>query len=531
VPVLIVGGGPVGLALATDLGRRGISCQVVERSLEVGQLPKMNHLNARSMELCRRWQIDDQVRGCGWPDDYPMDVAYVTSLAGFEIARLGFPSHRDRALDPAIPEPSQRCPQIWFEPLLEENLAGMPQVRVSRGQELRGFRDAGDCVRAQLRDLENGENYEVEADYLVGADGAGSSVRQIAGIERESWGPAPHQMAIALRTQQFYSIHDKRRAAFFVVLDELGVRSFITPTDGQELWRFNWNLRPGESIEDFDPDEAVRTLAGCEFEYEILGSFAWQVRFTLAEQFRRGRVFLVGDSAHTLAPTGGLGLNTGLADAADLSWKLAGRIAGWGGETLLDSYEAERLAAARAIMDESLRNLARLVTIPRIPDIEARGPEADARRDAARRTLEEGDYRLEWENEGAALGGRYADSPIVVPDAGEPPPYDPNQYRPTSHPGCRAPHAQLPGGGSMLDLYDAEFVLLQLGDEAVDTDAISRAAVAAGLPLRVERIEDPSIAALYERALVLVRPDGYVAWRGDALPEDPKALIDRVRGR
>jgi 2-polyprenyl-6-methoxyphenol hydroxylase-like FAD-dependent oxidoreductase len=516
--------------LALDLSCRGVASLVVERTAEVSALPKMNHLNARSMELCRRWKILDAVRSCGWPDDYPMDVSYVTSLAGREIARLAFPSHAARPTSEEIPEPSQRCPQIWFEPLLIEVLAGRPGSEVRRHHELVAFEEKSDGVVAQVRDIATGEEYTVECCYLVGADGAGSTVRRLAGIERESFGPSPKQLAMAVRAKDFWSFHDKQRAAFFIVLDEMGVRSFITPTDGEELWRFNWNLRPGEAAADLDPEEVVRTLAGVDFDFEILGAFEWQVRFTLAERFSAGRVFLAGDAAHTLAPTGGLGLNTGLADAADLGWKLAGTVLGWGGEALLDGYDAERRPACRRIMEESFRNLARLATIPRIPGIDEAGSDADARREGARREIDQGDFRLEWENEGAALGSRYEDSPLIVPEPGSAPAYDPNRYVPTSFPGCRSPHFRLPNGRSTLDLCDDGFALLRVGPTPPDASEILRIAEVCGVPMRAYEISSEEAATRYEHALVLVRPDGYVAWRGDAAPDDPVSLIDRIRG-
>ena len=528
IPVLIVGAGPVGLALANDLGQRGVACQVVEREASPTALPKMNFVNVRSMELCRRWGLVEDVRSAGWPEDHPLDVSYCTSLQGFEITRFPYPAQREKRISYS-PECSQRCPQIWFDPFLERGLERFDHVRLLRGHELIDFKENAERVRATIRNVTSGEVHEQCATFLVGTDGPGSRVREVAGIERETWGPVVPQMAIALRTASFDAFVRQKRAAFYWIIDEQGVRGLVTPTDGEELWRFNWNLRPGETSETFDPDAAIRTLAGADFDYEIITILPWQIRFTLAEQYRKGRVFLAGDAARTLAPTGGLGMNTGLADAADLGWKLAAKLEGWGGDRLLDSYDRERRAAGRLINEESLRNLRRVAMIPRRPQIGAPDAAGERARREAGKILDAGEFRLEFENDGAALGLHYVDSPCLEPDD-ETPPNDPNQYVPICVTGCRAPHASLPDGRSTLDLYGQGFCLLRLGPNPPATDALECAAKAAKVPLEVHHLADSSLHALHGRSLVLVRPDGILAWRADTPPESATALLDRLRG-
>ena len=528
VQVLIVGAGPVGLALANDLGQRGVSCLVVEREAAPTALPKMNFVNIRSMELCRRWGLESKVRNAGWPDAHPLDVAYVTSLQGFEITRFPYAAQKDKTISYS-PEPSQRCPQIWFDPILESGIERFDNIELQRGQELLDFDESDNGVVATIRETSSGKTRRIFANYLVGADGPGSRVRELAGIERESWGPSVPQMAIALRAPAFKAFVHQKRAAFFWIVDGEGVRGLVTPTDGENLWRFNWNLRPGESKDTFDADAAVRILAGGDFEYEILAVLPWQIRFTLAKHYRKGRIFLAGDAARTLAPTGGLGMNTGLADAADLGWKLAGRLQGWGGERLLDSYDLERRAIGRLINDESLRNLGRVAMIPRMPGIGADDASGARLRDEASQILQAGEFRLEFENDGAALGLQYLDSPCIENGEGAVA-TDPNQYTPICAVGCRAPHIKGPEGRSILDLYGDGFCLLRLGPEPPETTLLERAAAHVGLPLTVHRLIDPDIHALHGFSLVLVRPDGFVAWHDDAAPRSPGALIDRVRG-
>jgi hypothetical protein len=259
----------------------------------------------------------------------------------------------------------------------------------------------------------------------------------------------------------------------------------------------------------------------------------WVRRQLVARHYGKGRVFLAGDAAHLTSPTGGFGMNTGLLDAVNLSWKLAAVIQGWGGEHLLASYESEQLPVAVRNVGEATENLRRMLS-PRIlrPDpkvFEGDGPEAEAARlEYGQRYTEM--MRREWFSIGVHLGYVYEGSPIVVPDGTPRPPLQTSTYTPTSRPGSRAPHAWIGEGKSTLDLFGEGFVLLRFGANPPPARALQDAAAAVHMPLRIVDINDAEASRLYERRLVLVRPDGQVAWRGDALPDDVATLVDTVRG-
>jgi FAD binding domain len=259
----------------------------------------------------------------------------------------------------------------------------------------------------------------------------------------------------------------------------------------------------------------------------------WVRRELVADSYGRGRVYLAGDSVHLTSPTGAMGMNTGMQDAVDLGWKLDAVLKGWAGPDLLSTYERERKPVAVRNIKASTENLERMLA-PRTthkppPEVFQPGPAGDAARKAY------GDWYTElmsheWFMNGYHLGYRYDDSPIVVPDGTPAPPLEGKTYTQIARPGARAPHVWLADGRSTLDLYGRGFVLLRLGADAPAGEALQRAARERGVPFEVIAIDAPEVLKAYERRLVLVRPDGHVAWRADTEPEDAHAIVDRVRG-
>jgi hypothetical protein len=271
---------------------------------------------------------------------------------------------------------------------------------------------------------------------------------------------------------------------------------------------------------------------GKDFDYEILSVMRWVRRELVADRYGAGRVFIAGDSAHLMSPTGALGMNTGIQDAVDLGWKLDAVLRGWGGPELLRSYESERRPVALRNVAASTENLERMLSTrdrKPLPQVFADGPEADAIR------AEYGAWftqtmRHEWFMNGFHLGYRYDNSPIVWPDGTPAPPLEGRAYTQTARPGARAPHVGLRDGRSTLDLFGRGFTLLRIGPNAPGGEGLMQAAAAAGVPIRAVALDHPEVRDAYQRALVLVRPDGHVAWRDEAEPREPAAVIDVVRG-
>ena len=531
-PVLIVGGGPVGLALALELGWRGVGCTLIEQGDGAITTPKMNEVNTRTMEFCRRWGIADQVMNCPFPDDLPMDVVVVTKVGGYELARVERPARRDQRPGPASPMNLQVCSQLWFDPMLREDAQSYDGVTMLYRHRLDSFEQGPDGVVAHVTARDTGESVTIRARVLAGCDGANSPVRRALGIGLVGPEVLSHSLHLFFRAPDVLGQLGVRPGTFFATIDRTGMWGNVRAVDPKGgMWRILFDVPEGyDMATDLDREACLARSLARPLDVEWLSASQWTRRGVVAARYSEGAVHLVGDAVHQVSPTGALGMNTGIADAVDLGWKIAAVEAGWGGPNLLASYDAERRAAgARNVrmatsFYEEQANLGE--NLGAIEDDTAEGKAVRA--DVGERALVH--IGRTFRTLGLQIGYRYEDSPIVAPDGTPAPADDPAGYAPTARPGARAPHVPLADGRSTLDLFGRGFVLLRLGGDPPDPGPLVAAAEARGVPLDVVTRTEPEIAGIYERSLVLVRPDGHVAWRGDAPPANSGALIDRVRG-
>jgi 2-polyprenyl-6-methoxyphenol hydroxylase-like FAD-dependent oxidoreductase len=512
--VIIAGAGPVGLGLACELGLRGVDCVLIEKRDGAITVPKQSMVSSRNMEFCRRWGVAKAARAAVWPESHPRDFVYLESLRGRELLRVKLPAYAQRELQESYtPEAPCPCPQIYFDPILVARVKTFPNVTMHYNTRLDSFAQDDDGVTVRLTDMESGTGRTVRARYLVGCDGPAGFIRQTLGIELDGVGVMAHSLNLFFRSAELATSHDKGWARFYRVIDETGCWAELIPIDGKELWRLTVFDAPASAE---DQDYLLRKLAGGPFAYEMLSASPWERRDFVARHYGSGRVFIAGDAAHECSPTGGIGMHTGLEEAVNLGWKLAAVTQGWGGPALLASYEIERLPIATRNVEFATRSFRAIASIPGW-----RGQPADWQTNPPRWLSVAEHLKLQYCYEG---------SPICVPDGSPAPEAETPRFVPSTRPGSRAPHAWLGDGRSTLDLFGEGFVLVRLGDHPPEASALIAAAKARGVPLREVTIADPAIAALYEKPLVLVRPDGHVAWRGDAMPRDAGAIVDLVRG-
>lgn len=528
--VLLVGGGPIGLALAVELGWRGISCTLLDQGNGVVEHPRTGLIAVRTMEAFRRWGIAERIRACGFPDDYPLSMVFCTSLNGRLLDREPYPSMLETPTPPETPEKKQRCPQMWMQPILTAAAHEERNATILYGRRCEGLRQDDLGVTAEVVRLEDGGREMFSAEYLVGCDGATSTVRECLGIEMKGR-LLSYSVNILIRSPGLVERHAMGPAERYLFVGPEGTWGNLTVVDGDAIWRLTvLGSKEKFDLSTFDSEHWVRRAFGSEdIPFEILSVQAWRRSEMLAERWLDGRIVLAGDSTHTMSPTGGMGMNTGMQEVLDLGWKLEALLEGWGGPRLLPSYEVERRPVAERNIAFSTQNFKAWVDTPD-PSCVLDDDEAGERTRALIGQRLRDSTRVEWESLGLQIGHRYDESPIVVPDGTPPGPDDYSIYRPTSRPGARAPHAWLPDGRSTLDLFGRTFVLLVFDDATGASAAMQQAFDEHSVPLEVVRLTDPAVARLYERALVLVRPDGHVAWRGDAVA-DPAVIAITVTGR
>jgi 2-polyprenyl-6-methoxyphenol hydroxylase-like FAD-dependent oxidoreductase len=540
--VLVVGAGPCGLMIANELGRRGVRALVIDAKGGTAYNPQANATQARTMEHYRRLGFADEIRALGLPADYPTDIAYFTRFATHELARFSLPASKDarqiiRGLSGSwsAAELPHRVSQKYVEPVLLKHAKKHSSIDIRFRTRLTAFEDRGTHVEAQAEG-EAGA-FSIRARYLVGADGARSQVRRKLGfgwvgeaaIQRDFMGGS--MFAIYMRAPDFYRVCPHGAAWMYVAFNPER-RAYMAAVDGQGEFAFHTQLRADESEERITKAQAAdmfRTAVGRPVEGEVLETNGWTAGHALvADRMQQGRVFLGGDAAHLFTPAGGMGYNTAIEDAVNLSWKLAMAVRGVAGPQLLESYHAERWAVARRNTGYARRLADSLGNFRPLPHIEDETPEGAAARAQAGEHYN-AHARAEFNIPGFTLGARYDGSPVIAGDGTAPPPDGPNIYHPTACPGGRAPHLWLDDGASLYDRFNFEWTLLRLGSRAPDASGFAAAAAAMGLDLRIVDLPDDEPRDLYEADLALIRPDQIVAWRGGA-GADASAVLKRAAG-
>ena len=520
--VVIAGAGPVGMTLAHDLASRGIRCVIAERNPSTTSHPKMDITNARTMELFRRAGLADALRRVAVPEDHCFDVAWITQMTGHELHRFRYDSvtqgrERIRANNDGCQpvEPPMRVSQVEIEPVLRAAIEASPLVDVRFGIEFVELSQDDGGVTVTLRRREDGVAEQLRCQYLIGCDGGGSRVRAQLGIPLSGQSHIMQRFMTHFRTGERALLQRWGTAWHY----QSAYGTLVAQND-RDTWTLHTRVPAGVAVEAVDPAALVTQFVGRPIAMEVLVANPWAPHLVVADAYAKGRVLLAGDAAHQYIPTGAYGMNTGIADAYDLSWKVAAVLRGFGGPELLGSYEVERRPVGLRNCAASRRHNEIRVEIAQLyqPAIHADGADGDVLRAAAAARIGE---LGNAENEcfGIEMGYRYLGSPILPEGPQTDEDFDPRRYVPSTAPGARVPNVFLEDGEPLFDRLGRWFTLVLVG--SASGEAIERAATGIGVPLRVQRIP-AAWSWLYQAESILVRPDQHVAWRGSS----PRSAVE-----
>lgn len=531
--VLIVGGGPTGLTLAIDLGRRGINCTLIERKSAPAFLPKMERVNARSMEIYRRMGLSEKIRSAGLPPNVPMDVFIIENMTRPPLLRLAYPSVAEAQLnnratnDGSAPlEAYQLISQYTLEPLLKRAAEELPNVAVRFGHEYLSSIQDHTGVTTTVKGA-GGNQVTFRSSFLVGCDGGASNVRKEIGIMLRGESNILQFRQALFRCDELFDRlplgNGPGRGRHYHVADDQA--TFLIMQDSTLHWSLHSTVNT-----DIEMKSQFEKTIGVPVRYEMLSSGPWRQNLMLANRYRSGRVFIAGDAAHLVIPTGGLGMNSGVGDAIDLSWKLAATIQGWGGPSLLSSYELER----RQIGDRNI-GASRYASIGRrkwrslwTAELHDDTPAGKLARDVFIRTADI-EQRKTNEMIGAELGYRYVDSPIICDLPGGPEHLF-REYRPSTWPGARLPNVWLDNGDPVQDRIQDGYSILRLGNTKSDTSRLDDAFRSRNAPISTIDIPDRVARDVYGFDIIVLRPDLHIVWRGHSAPDNPDEIADIATG-
>ncbi|HLH95316.1 MAG TPA: FAD-dependent monooxygenase [Xanthobacteraceae bacterium] len=520
--VIVVGGGPVGMAMAIELAQRGITCAIVERRTQEHRIPKGQGLQQRTMEHFYSWGVLEKMRAARvLPPGF--SLSGVTAYMNLSTEYWYSPLYRE-VVDQYYFQSSERIPQYLTERVLRERMAELPGIKSWMGWTVETVTQDQDGVRIGMV-AEDGRREVLAGDYAIGCDGSHSTVREQVGIERggESF---DQLMVLAVIRSPELEAGLKRfppRVTYRAMDPALkGHWRFFGRVDAQDTFFFHAPVPPDTTRDNYDFQALMEKAAGFKFKCQLDYVGFWDLRIAVANRYRVGRVFIAGDAAHSHPPYGGYGLNNGLDDVVNLGWKLAARLKGWGGETLLDTYTEER----RPIFWETARDFI-LARIEADRDLLDRySPERDR-----------AEFERAWEASKTGQPGRamtyaphYEGSSIVWGPPGSVCSAK-GTHSFTAKAGHHLPPQVLSSGRHVFEELGADFSLLAFGADEGAVAAFAKAAALLGVPLKVVRDSLEAGRMAYGARLLLVRADRYVVWTGNAAPADAARVIARIVGR
>ena len=507
--VIIVGGGPVGLTMALSLQHLGVDFVIVERGDGLITHPRVGTVGVRSMEIYRKLGVSEQFYKSGWPEEHPLDVTWTTGLGGHEILRLKRGSYAQNGANPLSPETEAVCPHHWLCPGLQSHLAEYPEGPFLLNTKMVGFTQGESGVEVQVEHERTGEKQAIFAQYIVACDGGKSKVRAACDIQFEQYHPSTIFENVLFEAPYLHELLGESNSLIHFMVSPNGLRYPLRSMDGKSLFRLTVKPREDEVI---DPLAMVKQAINYDTPIYIRSSIRWELSHRVADKYRDRRVFLAGDAPHVISPSGGYGMNTGIADADNLAWKLAAVLNRNADNAILDTYEQERRPVALKSLEESKGNLMR--TLKRdVPHQIDQDTEAGKQcRIAFAQLLKHQQAEREFNAPDVHLGSCYGSTIIAKQTCHS----ESGDWSTLAMTGYRAPHILLNNGASILDLFGQGFVLLSTSSEIQQMTTMRLT----GLPITVIRLEEEGVQRVYQQPFTLIRPDGYVAWQGRELNAD-----------
>lgn len=529
--MVVAGAGPVGLALAVELGLREIPCIVIEERDRGRVVPRAKLANVRTMEHARRWGIAERLKTTTpLPPEFSTDIAFVTSVFGHEITRFTDVFFTGVQPDPRFSEHALQMPQYVLERILRETAEALESVTFWDGWRLHDVTSRASDVIATVRHIKSGNDRQLRGQYLVACDGGSSTVREKLEIPMHGRRAFAQNLGVVFRSPALSASMPFKPALHFWTINAT-TPSYMGPADTTDLWWLQATaIDQSVDLVSLDPVAVVHGALGAKVPIEVMSVDPWSAHALTAERLRQGRVFLAGDAAHLHSPMGAHGMNQGIGDAVDLGWKLGAVIDGWADERLLDSYERERGPLHARITQEATRNYELLANHFVSDGLDEVGPVGDATRAALAEQIQLHKHR-EFFSLGLVLGHIYDNSPVAIGDGIRRAEQDVDDFIPIAAPGGRAPHAWLSDGTSLFDHFGHGMTLLSIGGGDGVDPAFEEAAVARGIPLKVVQLGDPELADLYPHQLTLVRPDQVIVWHGDRPTANAGEVLDVATGR
>ncbi|KAA1247014.1 FAD-dependent monooxygenase [Aquimarina sp. RZ0] len=519
--VIIVGGGPVGLTMMLMLQYHGVDAILIDKGNGIITYPRVGTVGVRSMEIFRKLGISGKMQKSGWPEDHPLDISWTTSLGGHELLRIKRGTYNDRLLPTFSPETEQVCPHHWLCPILLKEIADTAPKSLLLNTKMISFTQSDTGVIVKTQNTKEGTQSTIQGKYLIACDGARSSIREQCDVTFEQFHESNHFQNILFEAPYLKNLLGTSNALVHFLVSPTGLRYPLRSMDGRSLYRIT--VKPQK---DKTPYELVNMALNYETPFYIKSNVHWELSHRIVDKYRDKRIFFAGDAAHVISPSGGFGMNTGVADTENLAWKISEVLKGNADERILDSYHDERRPIALKSLEKSKENLSRTLNRKVPTAIALDTSEGGKCRKEFTDVLIKQQVGKEFDAPDVHLGLGYSSDLIDKKQKNTADKNNtPNNWQKSAMVGYRAPHVFIGKDQSIIDLFGKNYVILCFGtkEELISLEKLIADAL---LPIQARLVTDEDAKKIYQEKYFLIRPDGYISWKNNGLNED---TIDQLK--